>query len=175
VPLPGARRKAPTAGAGGRFGGTMRAMPTLDRLRGRAFRLLDRTAAGRRLNDALGRPLAPEDELADRRAFARGYQAPAPAPAASPSEVGPSDAAPVVIFTLDKHRRDADRLAQILDDAEVSYAVRSLEDDPAGQAAVRRDARGLGLPVVVIAGEVIGGRAELTNLGRAGIRQRVRG
>jgi hypothetical protein len=53
--------------------------------------------------------------------------------------------------------------------------VRSLENDPAGQAAVRRDSRGYRLPVVFVAGDVVGGLEALTNLGRAGIRKRVFG
>jgi hypothetical protein len=147
-------------------------MSTLDKIRGRAFRLIDRTSAGRRLNEALGRPLASEEELADRRAFADGYQQPKAEAASAETK---AEVAPVVIFTLDKQRRDAERLAQILDDAGVPYTVRSLENDPAAQAAVRRDSKGFRLPVVFVAGEAVGGRAELTNLGRDGIRRRVLG
>jgi glutaredoxin len=154
-------------------------MSTLDRLRDRAFRLIDRSATGRRVNDALGRPLASEAELADRRAFAEGYQTqtptPSPTPSAPTSVTPEKTAAPVVIFTLDKQRRDAERLAQILEDAGVEFTLRSLENDPAAQAAVRRDSKGFRLPVVFIAGEPVGGRQELTNLGRAGIRKAVLG
>lgn len=157
-------------------------MGRLDLLRDRAWRLIDRpgrfSETARKVNDALGRPLATVDELADRRAFEAGYggegkpeepkQEPAPVSAAT----GP---APVVIFTLDKQRRDAERLAQMLTDAEVPFEVRSLENDPAGQAAVRRDSKGYRLPVVFVAGDVLGGREALHNLGRAGIRKRVFG
>jgi glutaredoxin len=76
---------------------------------------------------------------------------------------------------MDKQRRDADRLAQILADAEVPFEVKSLENDPAAQAAVRRDSKGHRLPVVFVAGDAIGGREQLTNLGRAGIRTLVFG
>jgi hypothetical protein len=42
--------------------------------------------------------------------------------------------------------------------------------------AVRRDSKGFRLPVVFIAGEVIGGRAELTNLAASGeLRKKVFG
>jgi hypothetical protein len=153
----------------------MRAMSTLDRLRDRAFRLIDRTAAGRKLNDALGKPLATEEELADRRAFAEGYVKPTTAATADAAPAPAKEAAPVVVFTLDKQRRDAERLTQMLDDAEVAYTVRSLEGDPAGMAAVRRDSKGHRLPVVFVAGEAIGGRAQLSNLGKAGIRKLVFG
>jgi glutaredoxin len=156
-------------------------MAALDRIRDRAWKLLDRpgrlASVGKRVNDALGRPLAPEAELADRRAFEDGYHqiAEADAPAQQPVITGKPDVgpAPVVIFTLDKQRRDAERLAQILDDAGVAYEVRSLENYPAAQAAVRRDSKGFRLPVVFIAGDAIGGRTELTNLGREGIRRLV--
>jgi glutaredoxin-related protein len=44
----------------------------------------------------------------------------------------------------------------------------NIQDDPAAQSAVRRDSKGFRLPVVFIAGEVIGGRAELANLSASG-------
>ncbi len=163
----------------------MPAMPRLDRFRDRAWRLLERpgtlSTVGRKVNDALGRPLAPEAELADRRAFAAGYPPITASEASGPQGVtqaaptagtGPS-VAPVVVFTLDKQRREAERLSQILEDAGVPFEVRSLENDPAAQAAVRRDSKGFRLPVVFIAGDPIGGRQELTNLGREGIRRLV--
>lgn len=163
-------------------------MGRLDLLRDRAFRIIDRpgrfSETARKVNEALGRPLAPAGELADRRAFEGGYADPRVHPergGAAPEskdEGGESKgrtAAPVVIFTLDKQRRDADRLAQILTDAEVPFEVRSLENDPAAQAAVRRDSKGYKLPVVFVAGDVVGGRERLTNLGRAGIRKLVYG
>lgn len=146
-------------------------MAAFEKLRDRAFRLVEKSATARKLNDALGRPLATEAELADRRAFAEGYQKPQQEATLAPQR----EPAPVVVFTMDKQKRDADRLGQILDDAEVKYTVRSLENDPAAQAAVRRDSKGFRLPVVFVAGEVVGGRAELTNLGRAGIQKLVRG
>jgi glutaredoxin len=157
----------------------MRPVSTLDRIRDRAYRLIDRSASLGKLNEALGRPLAPADELADRRAFATGYTAapdapPEPAPAPAPATAA-KEAAPVFVYTLDKQRRDAERLAQMLDDAGVAYEVRSLENDPAAQAAVRRDSKGFRLPVVFIAGTAVGGRQELTNLGRAGIQKLVNG
>lgn len=158
-------------------------MGRLDLLRDRAFRIIDRpgrfSETARKVNEALGRPLAPAGELADRRAFESGYgdtpAHPERAPREARGESKDGTAAPVVIFTLDKQRRDADRLAQILTDAEVPFEVRSLENDPAAQAAVRRDSKGYKLPVVFVAGDVVGGRERLTNLGRAGIRKLVYG
>lgn len=126
----------------------------------------------RSANDALGRPLADEAELADRRAFAVGYTAPK-----STSDAGKaSGAAPVVVFTLDDKRRgDVPKIVQILEDAEIPFELRALDDDPAALAAVRRDSGGKKPPLVFIAGESVGGRAELINLGRDGLRKRVFG
>ena len=147
-------------------------------LRAAGWRALERDGAVvtviRRVNDALGRPLAPAAELDDRRAFARGYRAegttpPAPAAAAA-KPAGPSVAepAPVLVYFMDKQRRDAARLSEILDGHNVPYKMASLEDDPAAQAAVRRDSKGFRLPLVFIAGECVGGREQLLNLGNTG-------
>ena len=140
----------------------------LDQLRADAHRAIDRMPGkpgdlARKANAALGRPLADAAELADRRAFeARTTAAPAPAAGAA------REAAPVVVYHMDKTRRDATRLTEVLDGAGIPYKVMNIQDDPAAQSAVRRDSKGFRLPVVFIAGEVIGGRAELTNLVASG-------
>lgn len=154
-------------------------MRTLDRIRDRAWKLIDRPGrlgeTARKMNELVGRPLASEEELADRRAFAQGLGA-TPVAAVTPADTGTTrEAAPVFVYTMDKQRKTADRLAQILQDAGVPFELRSLEGDAAAQSAVRRDSKGHRLPVVFIAGEVVGGRQELTNLGRDGIRQLVYG
>ena len=130
----------------------------------------------RKVNDALGRPLAPADELDDRRAFARGYRAEgtsppasAPAPAAVAAKAASTgEAAPVLIYFLDKQKRDVPRLIEILEAHRVPYKLASLEEDPAAQAAIRRDSKGFRLPLVFIAGECVGGREQLLNLGNTG-------
>jgi glutaredoxin len=143
----------------------------LDALRAEAHRAIDRMPGkagelARKANAALGRPLADTAELADRRAFeARATAAsPTPAPASSASR----EPAPVIVYHMDKTRRDAARLTEVLDGAGIPYKVMNIQDDPAAQSAVRRDSKGFRLPVVFIAGEVIGGRAELTNLAASG-------
>jgi len=153
-------------------------MSLLDRLRDAGWRAIERggrlTDPARRLNEALGRPLASADELADRRAFETGYAA-APADAA-PATPAATEAAPVIVYHMDKQRRDVPKLTQILDAAEIPYRIMSLEGDEAAQAAVRRDSKGHRLPVVFIAGEVAGGRTELINLQQSGeLRRRVFG
>lgn len=163
----------------------MRGMALLDRLRHQGFALVSGLGgrvgdAVRSANDALGRPLASEDELADRRAFEQGYTKESAAAAVTAAPAAPSsaarEAAPVVVYTLDDKRRgDVPRITSILDDAEVPYRLLPLDGDPAGLAAVRRDSGNKKPPLVFIAGESVGGRVELVNLGRDGIRKRVFG
>jgi glutaredoxin len=150
----------------------------LDDLRSRAFGLLG--ARGRKLNDALGRPLAPAEEIEDRRAFAAGYHetvvaAPGHAPAVT-KDTREGVAAPVIVYHLDKHRRDLPRFTQVLDAADIPYKIVNLEGDEATLAAVRRDAGGKKLPLVFVAGDCIGGREEMTAMDRSGeLRRRVWG
>lgn len=126
----------------------------------------------RKVNDALGRPLASADELEDRREFARGYgkasAAPAPAAPVAAKAASASEPAPVLVYFLDKQRRDVPRLTEILEAHGVPFKLASLEDDPAALAAVRRDSGGHRLPLVFIAGECVGGREHLVNLGNSG-------
>ena len=139
----------------------------LDGVRAKAFGLLG--ARGRKLNDALGRPLASKDELADRRAFERGYgEAEVAAKAAAAGKPVRGLAAPVLVYHLDKHRRDLPRFTQVLDAAEIPYKLMNLDGDEATIAAVRRDAGGRKLPLVFIAGDCIGGREEMTAMDRSG-------
>jgi glutaredoxin-related protein len=151
----------------------------LDQLRAEAHRAIDRMPGkagelARKANAALGRPLADAAELADRRAFEVRTTAAGPTP--SPAAGAPREAAPVVVYHMDKTRRDATRLTEVLDGAGIPYKVMNIQDDPAAQSAVRRDSKGFRLPVVFIAGEVIGGRAELTNLAASGeLRKKVFG
>ncbi|HEX7839740.1 MAG TPA: glutaredoxin domain-containing protein [Kofleriaceae bacterium] len=142
----------------------------LDRIRADAHRAIDKLPGklgdvARRANTALGRPLADATELADRRAFEARATAPATS-AAAPRAA--REAAPVIVYHMDKTRRDAARLTEVLDGAGIPYKVMNLQEDPAAQAAIRRDSKGFRLPVVFIAGEAIGGRAELTTLAASG-------
>jgi len=148
-----------------------RAHATMNKLPGKAGEI------ARKANEALGRPLADEAELADRRAFEAQIQSRAQPPAQPevPHDAQ-REAAPVVVYHMDKTRRDAVRLTEILDGAGIPYKVMNLEEDAAAQAAVRRDSKGFRLPVVFIAGEVIGGRSELITLAGSGeLRKKVFG
>ncbi len=144
-------------------------MGLLDSVRARAHAALERVPGKvgdrlRGLNETLGRPLADADELDDRRAFVDRASAPAAAaPVASTRE-----AAPVLVFYMDKQKRDVTKLTEILDANGVTYTATNIQEDPAAQYAVRRDSNGHRLPVVFIAGECIGGRSELVNAATSG-------
>jgi glutaredoxin-related protein len=133
-----------------------RAHASITKLPGKAGEL------ARKANDALGRPLADETELADRRAFDLRGAVQTPVTASSvPSN---QEAAPVIVYHMDKTRRDALKLVELLEGAHIPHQVSNIQEDPAAQMAVRRDSKGFRLPVVFVAGEPIGGRTELTNM-----------
>lgn len=148
----------------------------LDRPRASLFAALDRAPGAlgdvaRRVNEGLGRPLAPEAELVDRRAFAAGTVGPS-----TDARPAAREAAPVVVYHLDKHRRDLGRFTEVLDASDIPYRVISLEGDAATTEAVRRDAGGRKLPLVFIAGDCVGGREELNAMDRSGeLKRRVWG
>jgi glutaredoxin-related protein len=121
----------------------------------------------RKANDALGRPLADEHELADRRAFEAKTAEKAAGAAAKPA-AAPTEAAPVIVYHMDKTRRDASRIVDILEANGIPHKVTNIQEDPAAQYAVRRDSNGLKLPVVFIAGECLGGREHLVNAASSG-------
>lgn len=140
-------------------------MSLLDRVRARAYAALDRAPGpvrdlAHKANDALGRPLADHDELEDRRNFAAGRGNVTIVAQPSPAR---GEQAPVIVYFMDKQKRDVGRLTEILDANGVTYTVTNIQEDPAAQAAVRRDSHGARLPVVFIAGDCIGGRIELVN------------
>lgn len=145
-------------------------MGLLDKARAKAFDAMNRApgklgAMARKANDALGRPLADEGELNDRKAFAtNGAAVTSSASIVDQKGVAKTDVAPVIVYHMDKTRRDATKLTDMLDAEKIPYRVSNIQEDPAAQMAVRRDSKGFRLPVVFIAGDAIGGRAELANL-----------
>jgi glutaredoxin-related protein len=146
-------------------------MPVLDHVRARAHAAIARAPGRlgsvlRSTNEAFGRPLADAEELADRRAFARRGD---PSTSTTPSTTAHAKVqAPVIVYFMDKQRRDVRKLTDVLDAAGITYTVTNLQDDPAAQSAVRRDSKGAGLPVAFIAGACVGGRSELANLAASG-------
>ena len=155
-------------------------MGLLDKARAAAFSVVDKAPGklgelARKANDALGKPLANEHELEDRRAFAQhGATVTTASKPAGPAPSG--DVAPVIVYHMDKTRRDATKLTDMLDAEKIPYRVSNIQEDPAAQMAVRRDSKGFRLPVLFIAGDAIGGRAELGNLFSSGeLKKRVFG
>lgn len=150
-------------------------MSLTDRLRAGAHRALDKLPgklgdAAKKANEVLGRPLADEQELQDRRAFSSktvggAVVVAAPAPAA---ESAAGDTAPVIIYYMEKQKRDVIKLTDVLDTQGIKYTVTNIQEDPAAQYAVRRDSNGHRLPVCFIAGECIGGKVELINAAQTG-------
>jgi hypothetical protein len=145
-------------------------MSWIDRARAGAHAAMTRLPgklgdAARRANEALGRPLANEAELADRRAFeARGSAQAAAATPAQPAR----EPAPVIVYYMDKQKRDVTKLTDVLDANGIPYTATNIQEDPAAQYAVRRDSMGARLPVVFIAGDCLGGRIELVNAASSG-------
>jgi hypothetical protein len=146
-------------------------MGLTDRIRARAHAALERVpgVVGDKLrgaNEALGRPLANEAELADRRAFEARGEASA---AASAAPAQPKrEAAPVIVYYMDKQKRDVTKLTDVLDANGIPYTATNIQEDPAAQYAVRRDSNGVRLPVVFVAGDCLGGRIELVNAASTG-------
>ena len=146
-------------------------MSLLDQVRARAHAALEKLPGrvGDRLrgvNDKLGRPLADADELDDRRAFDARGKSPSPSP--SPTASAKREQAPVIVYYMDKQKRDVGKLTDILDANGVTYTVTNIQEDPAAQYAVRRDSHGVRLPVVFVAGDCVGGRQELVNAASSG-------
>jgi glutaredoxin-related protein len=145
-----------------------------DRLRAGAHRAIDKLPGklgdvAKKANEALGRPLADEHELEDRRAFeARSKGGTAAPAAAAPAPQEPGEAAPVIVYYMEKQKRDVSKLTDILDTQGIKYTVTNIQEDPAAQYAVRRDSGGQRLPVAFIAGECVGGKVELVNLVSSG-------
>ena len=155
-------------------------MTLLRRLRTSAYGALTSPAGSRLLplrvaknallyaNDVVGRPLAGEDELCERDDFASQAAMKRQGKAEPAGHGTAREAAPVVVFHLDKHKSELQKITQILDDREIPYQVRNLEGDPAGITATKRDGKGYGLPVVFIAGVAVGRAEQLVNLDRSG-------
>jgi glutaredoxin-related protein len=157
-------------------------MSIKDKLLARGHRVMESLPgklgdAAKKANELLGRPLADEHELADRRAFmarSRGGAVSVAAPA--PATTTASEQAPVIVYYMDKQKRDVSKLTDVLDANGITYTVTNIQEDPAAQFAVRRDSHGYRLPVVFIAGDCIGGRVELVNAATSGeLKKRVFG
>jgi hypothetical protein len=152
----------------------------LDQLRHKAYGVLassrgDRIppvkwarSALRYANDVVGRPLAPREELEERRAFEERRATERAAESGQNGVRTAREPAPVVVFHTDKQPRELARLEEHLTGAGVTYKVRDISDDEAAIAATRRDSGGHGFPVAFVAGDPIGGPQEVAALARSG-------
>ena len=152
-------------------------MNLADRIRAKAHAALGRVPGSvgdklRGVNEALGRPLADASELEDRRAF---FDKKPSTTSTEPAKAA-REQAPVIVYYMDKTKRDVTKLTDILDANGVKYTATNIQEDPAAQYAVRRDSNGARLPVVFIAGDCIGGREALVNAATSGdLKKRVFG
>ena len=153
----------------------------LDRLRSRAFGMIERAPGKlgdglRKVNEVLGRPLADAEELEDRRAFAARSSSTSTSTSMSTSASASREQAPVIVYYMDKQKRDVQKVTDILDANGVKYTATNIQEDPAAQYAVKRDSKGLRLPVVFVAGDCLGGREQLVNAASSGeLKKRVFG
>lgn len=118
-------------------------------------------------NDVVGRPLAPADELSERRAFEEEMAArrAAEAEAAAPAEAAQ---APVVVFHVDRHPRELRKIVEMLEAESIEVTVRDVSDDEAARSAAKMDSKDAPFPMLFIAGDFIGGAEALTNLVESG-------
>src|SRR3954464_5785123 len=100
-------------------------MSWIDRARAQAHATINKLPGklgevARKANDALGRPLADEAELEDRLSFEAKTAEGAPAPAAKSSEPA-REPAPVIVYYVEKQKRDVSKVTDILDANDFRY------------------------------------------------------
>ena len=121
-------------------------------------------------NDVVGRPLADLGELDERVEAerqireAKAAKAAAVASEAAAQQKKQSEAAPVVLFHNERHPREVNKIKLMLEGSGIPYQARDLSGDEASIEAVDRDSGGRELPLVFIAGDLVGGAQELGTL-----------
>jgi glutaredoxin-related protein len=118
----------------------------------RAVRSLLATA-----NDLVGRPFAPVEELAARRAAAAPVAA-EPVPKASAAR----EVAPVVVYFDGRDHRTKKTIEELLKGRDIPYRVLDVTNDEATRSWAVTQAKLDEFPLVFVAGEAIGGLHELT-------------
>jgi len=108
-------------------------------------------------NDLVGRPLAPVEELAARRAAAAPVAAVAK-PAAAPAR----EAAPVIVYFDGKDHRTKKKVEELLKGRDIPFRVLDVTNDEATRSWCVTQAKLDEFPLVFVAGEPIGGLHELT-------------
>jgi glutaredoxin-related protein len=128
------------------------------------------------VNDMVGRPLAPQDEIEERRAYesrrreriaqqrlTSAAQA-AAAAAAGAAAARDRDAAPVIVYVDAQSHRDAKRIADVFRCRDIPFTELSVVEDVATRSWVESTARTRELPVVFVAGKPVGGYDALVQL-----------
>lgn len=108
-------------------------------------------------NDLVGRPFAPADELAARRAAAAPVAETAAAPKAAARE-----AAPVVVYFDGRDHRTKKKIEELLKGRDIPFRVLDVTSDEATRSWAVTQAKLDEFPLVFVAGEAIGGLHELT-------------
>lgn len=135
------------------------------------------------VNDMLGRPLAPEDEIRERReyerrrrqrlaeAMARRKAAATNGTAAGSNglngangKVAALEAAPVVVYVDGRSHRELQRIETVFKGREIPFTKLDVEGDDATRSWVRTTSKRDDFPVVFIAGQPIGAYDELVQL-----------
>ncbi len=107
-------------------------------------------------NDVVGRPLASEEEFAERVAFEVSR--------ASAAKEKALSQAPIVVFHIDRMPIEMKKITDMLDGEKLNYVVRPIADDEAAISAAKMDSDNARFPMLFIAGDFIGGVEALTNL-----------
>jgi len=126
------------------------------------------------VNELMGRPVRAADEVAPADAAhavaANGHAAngvhgvtPAAEPAV-PAVPVPRAQAPVVLYFDGKDHRTRAKVEELLRSREIAFKVLDVSDDEAERSWITTSAKTTEFPIVVVAGNPVGGLAELTQL-----------
>lgn len=165
----------------------------LDDLRAKAYEML-RTKAGEKflpvrlargvlvfVNDMAGRPLAPKDELDERRDYERrrvekiaahatrmAAERAAEAAEDKAAAAAKRQAAPVVVYVDDNSTRELKRISDVLRGRDIPFTQADVQSDDATRSWVYTTAKVNELPLVFVAGQPIGGFNELVQADATG-------
>jgi len=125
------------------------------------------------VNDLLGRPLAPREELEERRAYEKSrqeriaaHEAKLAAVAATPAKVAApaQETAPVIVYTDAQSHRDLKRIADVFKGRGIPFTELSIVEDLATRSWVETQAKTKEFPVVFVGGVPVGGFDALVQL-----------
>ncbi len=167
----------------------------LDGLRGKAFGALRSTFGNAVppvrwtkdvllfMNEMAGKPLAPTEELVERRERERerrqkvseaherrvaDLRAQGSSPAGKSAKPNKEDAAPVVIYIDDRSGRELKRIRTVLKGRDIPFKELDVEHDEASRSWVRATSGRHEMPIVFVGDKPIGAYDELVQLDVAG-------